>query len=188
MAMAKPGVGGLLFLLDAVLAKKKAAPVVEEVTGYDPKPAVYCATALLVLSLLLQMTMSFGFNGPAVKAKTDEEFKKIRDDAAFNDPVYWKMSRTQMNISEYVPTMAALMYYLFSVYKGGSLPNFAAYSCLTATMGTFVFAIGYATQKGTIWGHSLKPPFVPPPLRAIGTMVRYAGLGMLIYAAYAASV
>ena len=132
--------------------------------------------------------MTFAFNSKVGEMKSNEEFKKKRTDAAFDAPTYWRFSRTQMNTGEYVPTMAMLMFYLFTVYKGSTMPGLVAYSCLVPTIGSFSFAFGYATQKGTIWGHSVEPPFKPPPFRLIGTMMRYIGCGMLIYSAYAASV
>jgi hypothetical protein len=178
----------LLISSACLVAARKKEPPVEAPAGWDPVLAVYCATALLVLSLLLKMTMSFVFNGPSMKAKTNEQYKKMRADPAVGDPTYWRMSRTQLNTEEYVPTMALLMFYLFSVYKASIMPSFAAYSCLVATISTYAFAIGYATQKGTVWGNSLEPPFAPPPLRALATVGRYAGLGMLIYSAYFASM
>jgi len=175
-------------MLFTVGLAKKSLPVVEAPVGWDPALAVYCATALLALSLSLQFIMSMVFNMQPTQMKTDAEFTKRRLDAATSEPNYWRFSKLQLNTGEYVPTMAMLMYYLFSVYKASTLPPIAAYGCIISTAGAYSFVVGMATQAGTIWGASLKPPFAPPPLRALGALGRYAGLGMLIYSAYVASV
>jgi hypothetical protein len=119
--------------------------------------------------------MSMVFNMQPTQMKTDAEFTKRRLDAATMEPNYWRFSKLQLNTGEYVPTMAMLMYYLFSVYKASTLPPIAAYGCIISTAGAYSFVVGMATQAGTIWGASLKPPFAPPPLRALGALGRYAG-------------
>jgi len=138
---------------------------------------LHCAIAIGSLHLALAVRMSlFRISLHASKDKEKDENKEEEKKKVATS--FEIAHRTQLNVAEYSGLFLPMLLYIqyaINTSKPKPLSNIGFYSCYLTVLGSYIFALGFATVKDLKSTNSLK---------FIGAITRYVSAAGLLYQLY----